>query len=68
MTHRDNYRDAQIAFGQYLGIGGAGELERDGASWRINNGPASLSRWIYGAASFVLALRAYIEGYEAARG
>jgi hypothetical protein len=72
MGHRDTKEDVYDAWDRYRALTGDrnSTLEKDGASWlAIGPGaPACLSRWLYGAASMVLALRAYIEGWKDARG
>jgi hypothetical protein len=69
MTHKIGREDVYETWDRCRNVTRCeGILTRDGASWRIAGGPPSLSGWLYGAASMVLALRAYIEGWKDARG
>lgn len=64
MTHKLNREDVYEAWDRVRAVTRCeGILERDGASWRVNGGPVCLARWLYGSASMVLALRAYLEGW-----
>lgn len=72
--HKDNADDVTREWIRFLEITGqrtphsgggptGPNLEKDGASWRIFNGPPNLCRWIYGAGPFCLAVRNYNDGW-----